>query len=287
MTINSFIISNHKPLKKPLLFYSLLSFFILLTIFLSILLFFFTHHYEQLPCSSIVFAKEPISHNFSEANRISNSSKKQISLPAYDSCCFYIEKASTGNITIQIYPSSGLQIQFYSDKGRSITLTGHRNGKSILFTLNKSHLKKNTRFFFQIKNKVNTSRKFLLSTSLCKTQISHPEKKKQNTKNKTTSTIPQTKHTKKKSLVKSPATVKKNYMISPGFLHCKIGKEVTLKLLQNKKLLKNSSVVWTSSNPSVASINHGILSTKKEGISIIFVRKKEEILCSCLVRVTD
>lgn len=287
MTRKLSIHSLNKPFKKQLLFYSLLSALFLLIVFLCILLFSFTNHFEQLPYSSIAFAKEPISHNFSEAYRISNSSKKQISLPAYDSCCFYIEKTSAGNVTIQISPFSNLQIQFYSDKGRRITFSGHRDGKKHLFTLDKSYLKNNTRIFFQIKNKSNSTQKYLLSTSLCKEHISKPEKKKQNTKTKTTSTIPRTKHTKKKSIVKLPATVKKNYMISPGFLRCKTGKKATLKLFLNKKSIKNSSVVWTSSNPSVASIHQGILLTKKEGLSIIFARQKKEILCSCLVRIID
>lgn len=287
MTKISSVFSNIKNLKRLLLFYSLVCFLFLFTIFLCILFLSFTCRYNQLPCSHIVYAKESKAQNFSEACKISGSSKKKISLPAYDSCFYYFEDTSVGNVTIQINPSSNLQVFFYSDKGQRLSLSNRRNGKSTLFILDKSYWKKYSRIFLQIKNKTNISQKCILSTTLSKEHISHSRKHKQTIKKKTTSIIPSTKQTKIKSQPKSNATEKKNYCISPNFLHCKAGKKVKLKLLRNNRNVINSSVIWTSSNPSVAKIKQGVLTPNNKGISVILVRKNEIIFCSCLVRVTD
>lgn len=236
-------------------------------------------------------------HNtISDAFVLSVNQSYKRKLSPYDTFYGYI--TSSQNIKIQIHSNvvQKLKITLLSDNGKELSSHESVSGNNRIFTFSKKDAIRSQRIFLRIYNYSPKNISYQIELQNGNSSISNFQKNNANKNNSlkksssiTATTIQPTSNPKKlfstkKKLSTNPV---KKVVLNPQFLLLKPNSTHDFNLKTEKRKFNLSKYTIINSNSSVAMLKNNKIHAIKEGISIIYLRNKQNsaITYSCFIRV--
>ena len=263
---------------------------------------FFTDHVTERSVFSLysisVKAAGKSNQNISNATALTSNMKHFEIIDAHMSRYYYMSYQKGRSIALS-FQSSTLTVTLLSADGTKINYHSSHNHRNQIISPSAAHLSEGNRTLIQIKNNSSYSNKFLISfrqekepkdtTTLSKKNL-HPTSKAKPIKDKKANLSPTKYHkstSKTKSNDKFSTIHPKNWTLYPQFVKLTANSVEKIHISNTKKTFSSKDFLWFVTNPDVISIENGTIKALSEGVSVIYIKKRNgsSLGSSCLVRV--